>query len=115
MPSAAPRENDSSGNMSSINLDGGERTILKAIGFGGSSVDGETLFERCTGLEEAEFIDNLKGLIMIGYVSTDGRNLRTMADVKYVGFQINSGYSRDLKEALNPQAKPKKSRRVRRE
>lgn len=101
--------------MSSINLDGGERTILKGIGFGGSAVDGETLFQRCPGLEEAEFVDTLKGLIVMGYVSTDGRNLRSMEDVNAVGFQINSGYSRDLREALDPQAKPKKNRRVRRE
>ncbi len=101
--------------MSSINLDGGERTILKGLGFGGSAVDGHTLFERCPGFAEAEFVDSMKGLIMMGYVSTDGRNLRTMEDIKNVAFQINSGYARELREALNPQAKPKKSRRVRRE
>lgn len=99
----------------SINLDGGERTILKALGFGGSAVKGDVLFSRCPGYEEAEFVDALKGLVVIGYVSTDGRNLRSFEDVKDVAFQINSGYARDLREALNPQAKPKKSRRVRRE
>lgn len=101
--------------MSSINLDGGERSILKGLGFGGSAVDGQTLFNRCAGFAEAEFIDSMKGLIQMGYVSTDGRNLRTMDDIKDVAFQINSGYSRELREALNPQSKPKKSRRVRRE
>jgi hypothetical protein len=100
--------------MSSINLDGGETSIIKALGFGGAPVSGEVLFERCASLEEAEFIDTLKGLIMFGYVSCDASALKTMEDVGKTKFQVNSGYARDLKEAVNPQPK-KKSRRVRRE
>lgn len=99
----------------SINLDGGERTLLKGLGFGGSAVKGDLLYSRCPGFEEAEFVDTLKGLIVMGYVSTDGRNMRTYEDVQNSHFQINSGYSRDLKEALDPSPKKKKSRRVRRE
>ena len=38
----------------------------------------------------------------------------TMEDVEKARFHVNSGYSRELKETLNPQPK-KKSRRVRRE
>lgn len=101
--------------MSDINLDGGERTIIKALGFGGMAVAGDVLFERCPGFEEAEFIDSLQGLVMIGYVTTDTHRFRTLEDLEKASFQVNSGYSRDLREALNPQAKPKKSRRVRRE
>ncbi len=100
--------------MSNINLDGGETSIIKALGFGGSPVSGDVLFERCSGLEEAEFIDTLKGLMMFGYVSCDDSSLQTMEQVGKAKFQVNSGYSRDLKEAVNPHPK-KKSRRVRRE
>ena len=100
--------------MSNINLDGGERSIIKALGFGGAPVNGEVLYERCAGLEEAEFIDTLKGLIVIGYVSCDETSFKTMEEVGKSKFQVNSGYARDLKEAVNPQPK-KKSRRVRRE
>lgn len=100
--------------MSSINLDGGETSIIRALGFGGAPVNGEVLYERCTGFEEAEFVDTLKGLIMFGYVSCDESSLQTMEDVAKAKFQVNSGYTRDLKEAVNPQPR-KKSRRVRRE
>ena len=97
-----------------INLDGGETSIIKALGFGGAPLNGAVLFERCAGLEEAEFIDTIKGLIMFGYVSCDESSLQTMEEVGKANFQINSGYARDLKEAVNPQPK-QKSRRVRRE
>ncbi len=100
--------------MSSINLDGGETSIIKALGFGGAPVNGKDLYERCSGLEEAEFVDTLKGLIMFGYVSCDESSLQTMENVEKARFHVNSGYSRELKETLNPQPK-KKSRRVRRE
>jgi hypothetical protein len=100
--------------MREPSLDGGETTIIKALGFGGASVAGEVLFERCPGFEEAEFVSTLKGLVMQGYVSADASNFRSFEEIKKAAFHINSGYARDLREALNPQ-KPKKSRRVRRE
>ena len=99
-----------------INLDGGEVSIIKALGLGGVPVSGEVLFQRCTGLEEAEFLDTVKGLTMFGYVSCDQNALQTFDDAKNAIFQVNSGYSRDLKETLSPQpTKKRKSRRVRRE
>lgn len=103
--------------MSDINLDGAEIMIIKALGLGGTSMDGETLIERVPGLAEAEFLDSLRGLIMLGYVSADKRALFDYKDVGNANFHINSGYARDLKEALDPRSrqKPRKSRRVRRE
>ena len=102
--------------MSEIHLDGGEVMMLKALGLGGTSVDGETLTERVPGLEEAEFMDTLRGLIMLGYVNSDKRSLHDIKDVHIANFHVNSGYSRELKEALDPRLrKPKRSRRVRRE
>jgi hypothetical protein len=102
--------------MSEINLDGGEIMVLKAMGLGGSSIDGETLIERVHGMAEAEFMDTLRGLIMLGYVNCNKRSLHDMHDVQIADFHVNSGYSRELKEALDPRRRrPQKRRRVRRE
>ena len=102
---------------SNIHLDGGEVTVLKAIGLGGSSVSGETLLERVHGLEEAELMDTIRGLIMLGYLSCDKRSLHDLKDIGVANFHVNSGYARELKEALDPRARkqPRRSRRVRRE
>ena len=90
--------------------------VLKALGLGGTSVDGETLLERVHGLEEAEFMDTLRGLIMLGYVNSDKRALHDYKDVEIANFHVNSGYSRELREAIDPRRrKPQRSRRVRRE
>lgn len=98
-----------------INLDGGENTILKAIGTGGTTVSGTTLLGRIPNMEVAEIIDTLKGLIAFGYVSTDAGSIQTLEDLEKAEFQINSGYAKDIKEALDPRPQPVKSRRVRRE
>jgi hypothetical protein len=98
-----------------INLDGGEISILKALGLGGSEVEGEILLERLPQLEPAELLDTLKGLLMLGYVSADkSSSLGSLEDMKKLHFRVNSGYSKDLKEALDPQPQTK-SKRVRRE
>ena len=103
--------------MAEIHLDGGEVTVLKAIGLGGTIVNGETLLERVHGLEEAEIMDTLRGLIMLGYLMSDKRSLYDLKDVTIANFHVNSGYARELKEALDPRSrkKPRRSRRVRRE
>jgi len=102
--------------MGEIHLDGGEVTVLKAMGLGGTSISGETLLERIHGLEEAEIMDTIRGLIMLGYVMSDKRSLHDLKDIEIANFHVNSGYSRELKDAINPRArKPQKSRRVRRE
>ena len=98
-----------------IQLDGAEISIVKAIGIGGGEVDGGTLIERCADLDLAELLDGLHGLIDMGYVEGDSDvfyNAEEMADIK---FRVNSGYSKDLKHALDDRPEPKKSKRVRRE
>ena len=98
-----------------IQLDGAEISIVKAIGIGGGEVDGGTLIERCADLELAELMDVLHGLMDLGYVEGDSDvfyNAEEMADIK---FRVNSGYSKDLKDALDDKPQPKKSKRVRRE
>lgn len=98
-----------------INLDGGETSIIKALGFSGE-MNGEDLMARLGGeLVPAELIDTLKGLISVGYIEADKNGFYKEDDLKGVHFQVNSGYSRELKDALNPRPQKPKSRRVRRE
>lgn len=100
-----------------IHLDGGEVQIVKALGFGGSHMDGETLIEKIGSMDEMEFLDCLKGLITMGYVNSDKASLHCLEDVKRGNFSVNSGYGRDLRDALDPRRrlKVKPSKRVRRE
>ena len=98
-----------------IQLDGAETSIVKAIGIGGGEIDGGTLISRCEDLDVAELIDAVRGLIMQGFVEADSNafyNAKEMADVN---FRVNSGYAKDLKEAVDPKPTEKKSKRVRRE
>jgi hypothetical protein len=100
-----------------INLDGGEVSVIKALGVGSGEMTGEDLITRLGGdLVPAELIDTLKGLITMGYVEADKNAFYKEEDMKGIHFRVNSGYSKDLREALSPQqTKPKKSKRVRRE
>jgi hypothetical protein len=102
-----------------INLDGGEKEILKAVGTSGSPMSGKNLLARVTGMEEAEFISTMRGLLMMGYLLADKQSFHTFEDVELAEFRINSGYARDLKEALDPrlkrERKEQRGRRVRRQ
>lgn len=97
-----------------IQLDGSEVTIIKAIGIHGEAT-GQTLIERCPDLETAELIDTLKGLMMRGFVDADDRSFYKAEELEPIHFSVNSGYAKEIKEALNPQPKQAKSKRVRRE
>ncbi len=98
-----------------INLDGTETSVIKALGIGGGEIDGGTLISRCQDLEIAELIDTIRGLMMQGYVDADSNSFYSEEEMEDVNFRVNSGYSKDLKEALDPQPTAKKSKRVRRE
>lgn len=98
-----------------LNLDGAEISVLKGIGFGGGDVTGDQLMERCRDLGAEELVDALKGLIEMGYVECESA-LQSTEELKSASMHINSGYSRDLKEAMDPGGRDQpKSRRVRRE
>ena len=49
-----------------INLSGGEITLLKTMGLSGTSIFGRFLVERAGDMEQAEFLDELNGLISLG-------------------------------------------------
>jgi hypothetical protein len=101
-----------------INLDGGEKEVLKAVGLSGS-IGGRDLLVRVPGLDQAELISVLKGLLNCGYLLADKQAFHDFKDVENAEFRVNAGYAKDLKEALDPRLKKerddKKSRRVRRE
>lgn len=98
-----------------LNLDGGEVSVIKAIGLSGSEISGEELIKRCPELELAELMDTVKGLIQQGYVEAEPTVFYDVEEIKRVSFHVNSGYSKDLRESLNPQQAKPKSKRVRRE
>ena len=97
-----------------INLTGGEISILKTMGLSGAPVYGKLLVERIGEMEPAEFIDELNGLISLGYVLSDKVNIRTMEDVEKATFRVNASYAHDLRDAIQPGRRREQQRRRRR-
>jgi len=97
-----------------INLSGGEISLLKAMGLSGTPVYGKLLIDKIGELEEAEFLDELNGLISLGYVLSDRVNLRTKEDVERTIFRVNASYARDLRDAIQPSRRRERETRRRR-
>ena len=97
-----------------INLSGGEITLLKMLGLSGTPVYGKLLIDRIGEIEQAEFLDELNGLVSLGYVLSDKVNVRTMEDVERSVFRVNASYARDLRDALHPGRRKEKEQRRRR-
>ena len=99
--------------MSNINLDGAEVSVIKTLGFGGAPMMGSDLKSRLAGIGGSELLDLLQGLINCGYVSCN-RDLGGTEDIDRGAFFVNPGYTKDLREAIDPQPK-EPNRRVRRQ
>lgn len=97
-----------------INLSGGEISLLKAMGLSGAPTYGKVLVDHVGDMEPAEFLDELNGLISLGYVLSDKVNLRTMEDVQKSVFRVNASYARDLRNAIQPGRRREQERRRRR-
>ena len=97
-----------------INLSGGEITLLKTMGLSGTPVYGKLIVERIGEMEQAEFLDDLTGLVSLGYVLADKVNVRTIEDVERAVFRVNASYARDLRDALNPSRRKEREQRRRR-
>ena len=97
-----------------INLSGGEMTLLKTMGLTGAPVYGKLLLEKIGDMETAEFLDELNGLISLGYVLSDKVNLHTTEDVERSVFRVNASYARDLHDALHPGRRREQKQRRRR-
>jgi hypothetical protein len=97
-----------------IKLDGGEITVLKKIGLSGTPVYGKMLMDRAEGMETAEFLETLIGLIDLGYVISNKVNIRLIEDVEKAFFRVNAAYAKDLRDAVNPGRRREKERTTRR-
>jgi hypothetical protein len=93
-----------------IHLDGGEITLLKKIGLSGAQVYGKILLDRVEGMETAELLDTLTGLIDQGYVLANKVNIRLIEEAEKAFFRVNSAYAKDLRDAVNPSAKRERER-----
>lgn len=85
-----------------IKLDGGEISLLKKIGLSGTQVYGKMLIDRVEGMETAEFLETLIGLIDQGYILSTKVNIRLIEDAERAFFRVNAAYGKDLREAVNP-------------
>ncbi len=97
-----------------INLSGGEITLLKTLGLSGTPIYGKLLAESIGDMEQAEFLDDLTGLMSLGYIVADKVSVRTMEDVERSVFRVNASYARDLKDAIHPSRRKEPERRRRR-
>src|SRR2546430_7779390 len=97
-----------------INLSGGEITLLKTMGLSGTPTYGKLLIERIGEIEQAELLDELTGLIELGYVLCDKVNVRSLEDVERAVFRVNASYARDLRDALQPGRRRERDQRRRR-
>ena len=98
--------------MSTINLDGGEVTIIRALGFSGTPVMGRDLKGLVGGMSESNLVESLKTLMALGYVTSEA-DLDRAEDFDKMAFAVNSGYAKALREAIDPKPEPtKRQRRV---
>lgn len=97
-----------------ISLTGSEISLLKMLGLSGSPTYGKLLIEHVGEMEQAEFLDDLSGLMSQGYVLSDKVNVRTMEDVERANFRVNASYTRDLKDSIQPGRRDRDQRRRRR-
>ena len=97
-----------------IQLNGGEITILKAIGLSGSAMGGKFLLDRIEEVEAGEFIDTLGGLMAMGYLLATKVNIKTLEDVERTSFRVNPSYVHDLKDALDPSRRREATKQRRR-
>lgn len=98
-----------------IKLDGGEISVLKAIGVSGGQMPGKMLLERVNDMEPVELADSLSCLMTLGYVLSTKMTIRDEEDIEKSIFRVNPSYVRDLRDALKPggRQREEKSRRRR--
>lgn len=98
-----------------IQLDGSEVTVIKTLGCGGAEMDGEQLLSKIPAMDPNEVSSVLRDLISLGYVNADKSSFYNTEEFHKTNFQVNPGYAKELKNALDPDDPKPKSRRVRRE
>ena len=98
-----------------IQLDGAEISVIKCLGIGSGEMEGSVLAEQCADLDFSELMDTVKGLMSVGFVDSDSDSFHNEIEFGKVHFRVNSGYTKDLRDALDQRPEPKQSKRVRRE
>jgi len=98
--------------MSKINLDGGEISIIRALGFSGTPMTGRDLKGRVPRMNDGDLTECLMTLISLGYL-TSTPDINSSEELDQAAFAVNSGYVKALREALEPEKEPTK--RVRRQ
>lgn len=88
--------------MGDIKLSGGEISVLKAVGFGGSQISGKQLLEKVEPGEDAEFIETLSDLILLGYIDCSRMGVRSREDVEKANFRLDPSQVKELRDAVNP-------------
>lgn len=102
--------------MKEIVLSGAEITVLKTIGLTGTAISGANLARALSSMEEAELIDTLKGLLIMGYIMAEKENFKEVEEIEELTFRVNTAYAKDLRDAVlgRTQRKDTTSRRRRR-
>ncbi len=85
-----------------IQLNGGEISFLKMLGFSGAPMAGKLLAERMESMEAGEFLDTLNGLMALDYVVSNKVNMRSMREVETAFLRVNPAHARALRDAVNP-------------
>ena len=98
--------------MNNINLDGGEVSIIRALGFSGTQMTGYELKARIERMSDGDLAEALRILVALGYV-TSTPEMDGSEEIDKVLFAVNSGYAKALQEAIEPTQEPTK--RVRRQ
>jgi hypothetical protein len=88
--------------------------MLKGLGMSGSPVYGKLFRGRMKDLGDAEFLDTISGLVMMGYVLSSKVNIVKMEEVEQSYFRVNPSYTRDLRKAMRPSGGREKEERGRR-
>ena len=96
--------------MGKINLNGGEISIIRALGFSGTPMLGRDLKGRIDRMSDSDLADCLMTFIALGYV-TSSPDLDGVENLEKVAFAVNSGYAKVLKEAIEPTPEPTKRTR----
>jgi hypothetical protein len=97
-----------------IQLDGGEITVLKALGTSGTPIYGKLLLDKLKDMAKGELLDTISGMLNMGYVLSSKVNILKMEDVEHSSFRVNPSYSRDLRDAMRPGRKAEDRGRRRR-
>ena len=96
-----------------IQLEGGEITILKALGTSGAPMLGQLLARKLKEMDQREFVETLDGLITQGYVVSNKVNLRHLEEVEKAFFRANPSCGKALRDAVSGR-KPEQGKERRR-